>query len=65
MVLADGDAWDRYEASQWSTITDWLAANPDDPDHASMRLFRDHNRDRYLRWGRRHLGWGVFVTRPR
>ena len=65
MVLADGDDWDRYEASQWSTITDWLAANPADPDHAAMRLFRDHNRDRYLRWGRRHLGWGVFVTRPR
>ena len=65
MVLADGDSWDRYEASQWWTIADWLAANPGDPDHDAMREFLDSNRRAYLRWGRRHLGWGVFVTRPR
>ncbi len=47
------------------TISDWLAANPDDPDQATMREFRDTNREVYLRWGRRYLGWGVFVTRPR
>jgi SAM-dependent methyltransferase len=65
MVLADGDSWDRYEASQWLTIADWLIANPDDPDHAAMHRFLDENRRTYLRWGRRYLGWGVFVTRPR
>ncbi|MEW6225065.1 MAG: class I SAM-dependent methyltransferase [Chloroflexota bacterium] len=65
MVLADGDSWDRYEASQWRTIADWLAANPGDPDHDAMREFLDANRRAYLRWGRRYLGWGVFVTRPR
>ena len=65
MVLASQDDWDRYEASQWATVTDWLAANPADPDHAAMRAFRDDNRRTYLRWGRRHLGWGVFVNRPR
>jgi SAM-dependent methyltransferase len=65
MVLADGDSWDRYEAAQWRTISAWLAANPDDPDHEAMRRFLDENRRTYLRWGRRYLGWGVFVTRPR
>lgn len=65
MVLADGDSWDRYEASQWRTIADWLAANPGDADHDAMREFLDTNRRAYLRWGRRYLGWGVFVTRPR
>jgi SAM-dependent methyltransferase len=65
MVLADQDAWDRYEASHWATIADWLDANPDDPDHATMRGILDRDRDTYLRWGRRYLGWGVFVTRPR
>ncbi len=65
MVLADGDSWDRYEASQWGTVADWLGANPDDPDNAAMRRFLDENRRTYLRWGRRYLGWGVFVTRPR
>jgi SAM-dependent methyltransferase len=65
MVLADGDSWDRYEAAQWWTVTDWLAANPGDPDHAAMREFLVSNRSSYLRWGRRYLGWGAFVTRPR
>lgn len=64
MVLADGDSWDRYEAALWATTLDWLAANPDDPDHAAMRAFMEGERRAYLRWGRRHLGWGVFVCRP-
>jgi SAM-dependent methyltransferase len=65
MVLASPDDWDRYEAAQWATITRWLAANRDDPDHAAMVEFRDRGRRTYLRWGRRYLGWGVFVTQPR
>ena len=31
MVLADGDSWDRYEASQWRTVADWLARQPGRP----------------------------------
>lgn len=65
MVLADEVSWDRYEATQWRAVADWLAANPDDPDHAAMRAFLDTNRRTYLRWGRRYLGWGTFVMRPR
>ena len=65
MVLADGDSWDRYEAAQWRTVAVWLVANPDDEDHEAMVRFLDDNRRTYLRWGRRYLGWGVFVTRPR
>jgi SAM-dependent methyltransferase len=64
MVLADQDSWDRYEAAHWPTILDWLAANPDDPDHDAMREMLDRERDAHLRWGRRYLGWGVFVCRP-
>jgi hypothetical protein len=30
-----------------------------------MRRYLDENRRLNLRWGRRYLGWGVFVTRPR
>ncbi len=31
MVLASPDTWDRYEASQWLAVTDWLAAEPGRP----------------------------------
>jgi len=64
MVLADHDSWDRYEAMHWPAIADWLEANPDDPDHDAMRGMLERDRDAYLRWGRRYLAWGVFVTRP-
>ncbi len=64
MVLADQDSWDRYEAAHWPTILDWLAANPSDPDWGAMREMLDRDRATYLRWGRRYLGWGVFVCRP-
>lgn len=65
MVLASPDDWDRYEAGQWRAVARWLDANPDDPDHEAMVRFLEDGRRNYLRWGRRYLGWGVFVTRPR
>ena len=63
MVLASADDWDRYTASQWLNVSDWLNANPDDPDAAEIRETRDRSRRRYLTEGRRCLGWGVFVGR--
>jgi SAM-dependent methyltransferase len=65
MVIASSDDWDRYEARQWRTVAAWLDAHPDDPDHDAMRHFLDDGRRVYLRWDRRYLGWGVFVTRVR
>jgi hypothetical protein len=29
--------WDRYAASQWLTVSDYLAAHPDDPEAAELR----------------------------
>jgi SAM-dependent methyltransferase len=64
MVLADQDSWDRYVAAQWWTIDEWLRTNPDDPERADLRFFRDHARWSYLAYSRQYLGWGVFVGRP-
>lgn len=63
MVLADHDSWDRYEAPHWFAMSDWLAANPDDPDAAEFRRRNAQGRRAYLEYGRRYLGWGVFVLR--
>lgn len=38
MVLADPDSFDRYFASQWRTISDWLRAHPDHPTPGHARL---------------------------
>ncbi|HEY1174979.1 MAG TPA: methyltransferase domain-containing protein [Phytomonospora sp.] len=63
MVHADLDSWDRYYASQWRTADDWLRANPEDPEAPAMREFIAAQRRSYVDYGRRYLGWGVFMTR--
>jgi SAM-dependent methyltransferase len=64
MVLANHDSWDRYETSQWVTLSDWLRDHPDDPDSPEIRRWLTQNRRAYLTYGRRYFGWGVFVLRP-
>lgn len=63
MVLADGDSWDRYNAAVWWTINEWVRENPDDPDRDALREVSRTWQRRYLEYGRRYLGWGVFVVR--
>ncbi|MGO9333229.1 MAG: SAM-dependent methyltransferase [Acidimicrobiales bacterium] len=63
MVLANDDDWDRYAASQWLNVANWLDADPDHPDAPAIRAERDESRRRYLTDERGTLGWGVFVGR--
>jgi hypothetical protein len=63
MVLANQDAWDRYAASQWLNVSNWLDDNRDDPEAEDVRRTRDNSRRNYLRYERRYLGWGVFILR--
>ena len=64
MVLADEHSWDRYMATQWWTVAAWLDQYPRHPDAAGMREYLNRSRRSYLAYGRRYLGWGVFVLRP-
>jgi len=65
MVLANEDTWDRYMASQWLTVDDWLRENPTDPDARELSAWNDRNRRVYLESERAYLGWGVFVLRAK
>jgi len=62
-VRASDDDWDRYEAKQWKTVDEYLRNNPDDPDRDALYRWIDDNRSTYLEYGRKYLGWGVFVFR--
>lgn len=64
MVLADQYGWDRYVAQQWLTVNNWLYRHADDPDAPALREWNQQGRRTYLTYGRRYLGWGVFVLRP-
>ncbi|MEU8252405.1 methyltransferase domain-containing protein [Nonomuraea sp. NPDC048916] len=63
MVMSNLDSWDRYVASQWWTLSEWLRNNPEDPDTPAIRDFLDQARRSHLEYGRHYLGWGVFVLR--
>jgi SAM-dependent methyltransferase len=63
MVLADPNSWDRYCAAQWWTLHHWLRENPDDGDAPAFREILNNSRRDYLEYGRRYLGWGVFVLK--
>jgi SAM-dependent methyltransferase len=65
MVLADQDTWDRYVAAQWMNTRRWLDANPDDELAAEMRDDLTRSQLDYTRYGREHLGWGVFALLAR
>ncbi len=63
MALANGDSWDRYCAAQWLAVDDYLRANPADPEADELRAWNAAARRSHLEYGRRYLGWGVFVMR--
>ena len=65
MVLANQDGWDRYEAAKWLTMRHWLAENPDDADAPMVRAELTEAPERYARFSRVYLGWGVFALMPR
>ena len=63
MVLADNYGWERYEAPQWMAVDDFLRNNPDYPEASELTGWINKNCRAYLTYGRRYLGWGVFVLR--
>ncbi|HEX8988357.1 MAG TPA: class I SAM-dependent methyltransferase [Rhodocyclaceae bacterium] len=65
MVLADQDGWDRYEAAKWLTMRRWLDANRDDELAEEVRAQLNSEPERYARYTREYLGWGVFALMQR
>lgn len=65
MVLSDQDDWDRYVAAHWLSMRRWLDAHPDDGLAAQVRHELDTEPERYLRYQREYLGWGVFALMRR
>ncbi|MBE1536392.1 SAM-dependent methyltransferase [Actinomadura algeriensis] len=65
MTLADQESWDRYAAAQWLNMRRWLDRNPDDELAPEVREALTTEPARYARYGREHLGWGVFALMKR
>lgn len=65
MVLADKDSWYRYEAAKWLTMRRWLEVNPHDDFAKDIRAELNSAPERYARYAREYLGWGVFALMAR
>jgi SAM-dependent methyltransferase len=61
VIAASEDDWDRYETLHWQAVEHWLAANADDLDAPEIRSRHEREKRTYLRHGREHLGWAIFV----
>jgi SAM-dependent methyltransferase len=61
VIASSEDDWDRYETQHWQAVERWLAESPDDADAPEIRSRHEGYKHTYLRHGRDHLGWAIFV----
>ena len=62
-TTANADEWDEYEGLYCRAKLRWAAANPRDPDAATIAADAQRWHDAYLRWGRQTLGFGYYLLR--
>jgi len=65
MVRANQDDWDRYEASNWFGLLQWIEKNHNHPERQQVINHLHASQDEYFRHGREYFGWAIFVLNPR
>ena len=63
VIASSEDDWDRYETLHWLAVERWLSESQGDPDAEEIRRRHESSKRTYLRHGREHLGWAIFVGR--
>jgi ubiquinone/menaquinone biosynthesis C-methylase UbiE len=63
VIGASPDDWDRFRSRQWHNIYAWLRANPAHPQREQVSKRIEQEKQRYLGFQRRYLGWAIFVAR--
>jgi len=61
MQLVSLAQMDAHYTHQWRACARWLQKNPDHDDVPAMHSWLSESQQRYLRYEREALGWGVFV----
>ncbi|MHC4548399.1 MAG: SAM-dependent methyltransferase [Planctomycetota bacterium] len=57
------EEWDRYEMLQAAAVDRFAREQPDHPDLPEIRTRRRKADEIYLRWGRQHCGFALWVFR--
>jgi len=55
--------FDHYETLGWMAITDYISANPTDPDLPEILTRHKHEKHVYLQWQRDTMGWALYAFR--
>ncbi len=64
VLHSNRDEWDRYEASNWLGLVDWIETNPTHPERQQVIDHLHESQAEYLRYGSRYFGWGLYVLAP-
>jgi len=65
VVRASTDDWDNYEATNYYGLVKWLEENQKHPDRQQVIDWLHKNQDAYFKWGREHLGWAIYLLKPK
>lgn len=65
MVRSSRDEWDRYETANWEGLISWVWENPDYPEKQEVIDKLHEWQDDYFRYGRKYLGWAVYILIPK
>lgn len=61
IVRSSRDDWDRYETCNWYGLVKWLEENPEHPERQEVIDFLKEVQDDYIKFGREHIGWAVYL----
>ena len=62
-LASDHEDWDHYEAPHWWSASEYVDANPNDPDNSEILENAKKYREIYLKWGRDTMGWCIYLYR--
>lgn len=62
-VVSTDEDWDQYEGMYARAVERYVREHPEDPDAAEMSARIARWQDAYFRWGRRTLGFALYLFR--
>ncbi|MGK9169967.1 class I SAM-dependent methyltransferase [Inquilinus limosus] len=65
VLEASLDEWDAYRSRHFQNVYAWAEANAGHSQRNEVLRQLDNVTSRYFGWQRRHMGWAIFVARPR
>lgn len=63
VIRSTTEDWDNYEMANWRGLLEWIDQNPEHPDRDEVIRHLHDSQDEYLHYGRKYIGWGIYVMK--